>query len=103
MRAVCVCGSQPSGLNKNNLSDSTVASYPGCGISILLRGIKIKIPQQYFALKMQEGGGLCARGGVFAGHYGSSSSSLIENPFKCVTSRCVQLCGFSCQTLSHSL
>jgi len=32
-----------------------------------MRGIKI--PQQYFALKMQ--GGLCARGGVFAGHYGT--------------------------------
>ena len=31
-----------------------------------MRGIKI--PQQDFALKMQ--GGLCARGGVFAGHYG---------------------------------
>ena len=29
----------------------------------------IKIPQQDFALKMQ-GGGLCARGGVFVGHYG---------------------------------
>ena len=67
-----------------------------------MRRIKIKIPQQYFALKMQEGG-LMRKGGVFAGHYGSSSSSLIENPFKCVTSRCVQLCGFSCQTLPHSL
>ena len=31
-----------------------------------MRGIKI--PLQNFALKMQ--GGLCARGGVFAGHYG---------------------------------
>ena len=28
----------------------------------------IKIPQQDFALKRQ--GGLCSRGGVFAGHYG---------------------------------
>ena len=42
---------QPNGLNKNNL----------------MRGIKI--PQQDFALKMPGGGGLCARGGVFAGHY----------------------------------
>ena len=32
-----------------------------------MRGIKI--PQYEFALKMQ--GGLCARGGVFAGHYGN--------------------------------
>ena len=30
----------------------------------------IKIPLHDFALKMQ-GGGLRARGGVFAGHYGS--------------------------------
>ena len=30
----------------------------------------IKIPQQDFALKMPGGGGLCARGGVFTGHYG---------------------------------
>ena len=33
----------------------------------LMRGIKI--PLHDFALKMQ--GGLCVRGGVFAGHYGS--------------------------------
>ena len=33
-----------------------------------MRGIKI--PLHDFALKMQGGGGLCARGGVFAGHYG---------------------------------
>ena len=33
----------------------------------LMRGITI--PQQEFTLKMQ-GGGLCARGGVFAGYYG---------------------------------
>ena len=33
----------------------------------------IKIPQQHFALKRQGGGGLYARGGVFAGHYGTSS------------------------------
>ena len=33
-----------------------------------MRGIKI--PQQDFALKCR-GGGLCARGGVFAGHYGT--------------------------------
>ena len=32
----------------------------------VMRGIKI--PQYEFALKMQ-GGGLCARGGIFAGHY----------------------------------
>ena len=32
----------------------------------LMRGIKI--PLHDFALKMQ--GGLCARGGVFAGHFG---------------------------------
>ena len=32
----------------------------------------IKIPQQDFALIMQRGGGsLCAREGVFAGHYGT--------------------------------
>ena len=35
----------------------------------------IKIPQQNFALKMQGpavgGGGLCVKGGIFAGHYGS--------------------------------
>ena len=30
---------------------------------------RMKIPPQDFALKMQ--GGLCARGGVFAGHYGN--------------------------------
>ena len=31
----------------------------------------IKIPLQDFALKMQGGGGgLCTRGGIFAGHYG---------------------------------
>ena len=39
-----------------------------------MRGIKI--PLQDFALKMQGrgggGGGLCARGGVFVGHYGNS-------------------------------
>ena len=34
-----------------------------------MRGIKI--PQKDCALKMP--GGLCARGGVFAGHYGSSN------------------------------
>ena len=34
-----------------------------------MRGIKI--PLHDFALKMQ-GGGLCARGGVFAGHYGTT-------------------------------
>ena len=46
----------------------------GGGGGGLMRGIKI--PQQYFALKMQGGGGgggggLCAREGVFAGHYGT--------------------------------
>ena len=37
-----------------------------------MRGIKI--PQQEFALKMQGGGGLCARGvvGLFAEHYGTN-------------------------------
>ena len=61
MRAVCVHGRhfngrQPSGLNKNNLNDST----------LLLGGLLcgIKIPQQDFALKMPGGGG------IFAGHYG---------------------------------
>ena len=34
-----------------------------------MRGIKT--PQQDFALKMQ--GGLCVRGGIFAGHYGTVS------------------------------
>ena len=33
-----------------------------------MRGLKI--PQQYFVLKGLGGGGLCARGGIFAGHYG---------------------------------
>ena len=33
---------------------------------------RIKIPQYEFALKMQ--GGLCARWGVFAGHYGICTS-----------------------------
>ena len=37
-----------------------------------MRGIKI--PQQAFVLKMQ--GGLCVRGGVFAGHYGSRYSNV---------------------------
>ena len=37
------------------------------GVEGLMRGIKI--PQQDFALKRQ--GGLCARGGVFVGHYGT--------------------------------
>ena len=33
----------------------------------------IKIPQENFVLKMQGrgGGGLCVRGGIFAGQYGS--------------------------------
>ena len=35
---------------------------------------EIKIPQQEFALKMQ-GGSLCARGGVFVGHYGITNVS----------------------------
>ena len=35
-------------------------------------GIKIKIPQQEFALKGR--GGLCARGGIFVGHYGTHLS-----------------------------
>ena len=34
-----------------------------------MRGIKI--PQQDFELKMP-GRGLCARGGIFAGHYGNT-------------------------------
>ena len=34
-----------------------------------MRGIKI--PQQGLGLKMQGGRGLCARGGVLAGHYGT--------------------------------
>ena len=41
-----------------------------------------KIPQQEFALKMQgggEGGGLCASGGVFAGHFGIYLSSCRQN------------------------
>ena len=32
----------------------------------------IKIPQQDFASKMPGGGGLCASGGLFAGHYGNN-------------------------------
>ena len=57
-------GRQPNGLNKNNLSDSTA------GKVFFLGGLmrRIKIPQQDFALKLP--GGLCARGGIFAGHYG---------------------------------
>ena len=54
-------GRQPSGLGKNNLEG---------GVGGLMRGIKI--PQQEFVRKMQ--GGLCAMGGVFAGHYGSHMS-----------------------------
>ena len=41
-----------------------------------MRGIKILLHD--FALKMQ-GGGLCARGGVFAGHYGILLSGLIQS------------------------
>ena len=43
-----------------------------------MRGIKI--PQQVldFALKRQ-GGGLCARGGVFAGHYGIYNRKVSTN------------------------
>ena len=37
---------------------------------------RIKIPQQYFALKMQGGGGLMREGGVFAGHYGTYKYNL---------------------------
>ena len=37
----------------------------------------IKIPLQDITLKMQ-GGGLCARGGVFAGHYGTGIMSQIK-------------------------
>ena len=42
-----------------------------------MRGIKI--PQHEFALKMQ-GGGLCARGGVFAGHYGMTFAMYLSMP-----------------------
>ena len=56
---------------------------PDCGgRGGLMRGIKI--PPQDFALKMQGGGGgLCARGGIFAGHYGkyeifTSKTTIIE-------------------------
>ena len=84
---------QPSGLNKLaiELSGSADASFvlalpvhhknlePECvgvltregGEGELMRGIKIHL--QDFALKMQ--GGLCARGGVFAGHYGIYTKS----------------------------
>ena len=42
----------------------------------------IKIPLHDFALKMQGGGGgLCARGGVFAGHYGISLDIPEKNSF----------------------
>ena len=47
----------------------------GGGGGGLMRGIKI--PQYKFALKMQ--GGLCARGGVFAGHYGISNTKKVTN------------------------
>ena len=63
-------GRQPSGLGK-------YTQYFDCGMSLLrgggggggglMRGIKI--PQYEFVLKIQ--GGLCARGSVFAGHYGT--------------------------------
>ena len=41
-----------------------------------MRGIKI--PLQDFPLKMQ-GGGLCVRGGVFAGHYGIILHAALSN------------------------
>ena len=60
-------GRQPSGVGKYiNISTAGCVFLGGGGG--LMRGIKI--PQYEFALKMQGGGGLCARGGVFAGHYG---------------------------------
>ena len=49
----------------------------------LMRGIKI--PQQEFALKCR--GGLCARGGVFAGHYGISQMSNTVRKVMVVTSK----------------
>ena len=50
---------------------STSPTLPGGGGGgELMRGIKI--PLQDFALKMQ--GGLCARGGIFEGHYGKCIS-----------------------------
>ena len=70
MQAVCVCGRhfnsrQPSGLIISIFRLRDESSSWGGGE--LMYGIKI--PQQDFALKMQ--GGLCARGGLFAGHYGN--------------------------------
>ena len=54
-----------------------------------MRGIKI--PQYEFALK-NAGGGLCARGGIFAGHYGIYYQVLlfvvIKYPW--LFSRCIQ-------------
>ena len=43
-----------------------------------MRGIKI--PQQDFALKCR-GGGLCAKGGIFAGHYGICNGLLCYNKY----------------------
>ena len=55
-------------LNKFNLNISTVGWVFFWGMGGLMHGIKTA--QLDFVLKMQEG--LCARGGVFAGHYSSS-------------------------------
>ena len=66
MRAVCVRGSQPSGLNKKNLSDSTVASYPGCGISLLLGeggGAYARDKNTSAVLCAKNAGGLMREGG----------------------------------------
>ena len=45
-----------------------------------MRGIKI--PQQDFALKGR--GGLCTRGGIFAGHYGTYLVSLDTGSCLCL-------------------
>ena len=51
-------------------SDLIVVGGGGWAIEGLLCGIKI--PQQDFVLKMKGGRGLCTRGSVFVGHYGTS-------------------------------
>ena len=57
-------------------------------VGVSTRGLMcgIKIPLQDFALKMQ--GGLCASGGVFAGHYSSTKLTiLIQNHNGCPTGK----------------
>ena len=56
-----------------------------------MRGIKI--PQQDFALKMP--GGLCARGGVFVGHYGIFTTRSDDHSVFFTSSQPISLITFS--------